>query len=155
MKKLFKDSHQSVSQQKSEIVAIFRNQYEKINKILSLYADDPQSSYTQKELIRELDRTIDSFHANKTIKQMEEYADKYLDGIMQKLRAHFTTFSERDFVLLLYLIVGFTPKAISLFVKETPKNIYNRKYRLKERIEKSSIENKQEIIQTIFDEVKL
>ena len=68
MKKLFKDSHQSVSQQKSEIVAIFRNQYEKINKILSLYADDPQSSYTQKELIRELDRTIDSFHANKTIK---------------------------------------------------------------------------------------
>lgn len=86
---------------------------------------------------------------------MEEYANKYLDGIMQKLRSHFTTFNERDFSLLLYLIVGFTPKAISLFVKETPKNIYNRKYRLKERIEKSSIENKQEIIQTIFDEVKL
>ena len=155
MERVIKDSHQSVFRQKSQIIAIFRNQYEKINKILSLYADDPQSSYTQKELIRELDRTIDSFHANKTIKQMEEYADKYLDGIMQKLRAHFTTFSERDFVLLLYLIVGFTPKAISLFVKETPKNIYNRKYRLKERIEKSSIENKQEIIQTIFDEVKL
>lgn len=153
--RVIKDSHQSIYKQKTQIVAIFRHQYEKINKILSLYADDPQSSYTQKELIRELDRTIDSFHSNKTMKQMEEYANKYLDGIMQKLRSHFTTFNERDFSLLLYLIVGFTPKAISLFLKDTPKNVYNRKYRLKDKIEKSSIENKEEIIQTIFTEVKL
>lgn len=153
MKKLLDVSHQNLAEQKLQVVSIFRQRYDKINKILSYYAEDPKSPRHQKELIHELDKLIVSFHSPKDMAEMEECANLYLDGIMRRLREHMTTFQERDFILLLFLLVGFTPKTISLFVDESVKNIYSRKYRLKEKIEKSALTDKKEIIDLIFSNV--
>ncbi len=153
MKKLLDVSHQNLAAQKLQVVTIFRQRYDKINKILSYYAEDPKSPRHQKELIHELDKLIVSFHSPKDMAEMEECANLYLDGIMRRLREHMTTFQERDFILLLFLLVGFTPKTISLFVDESVKNIYSRKYRLKEKIEKSAMTDKKEIIDLIFSNV--
>ena len=65
---------------------------------------------------------------------------------MQKTRKAMPHLPEMDMRLLLFMYAGFSAKAISVFTNNSTGNIYMKKSRLKENIQKSSSEYKESIL---------
>ena len=77
-----------------------------------------------------------------TIKKMEEFINRYKDGLMIKFKQSFPHFNRLDVNLFMYIVLGFSARAISVFLNEKIDVVYNRKSRLKQKIQKSDVLNK-------------
>ena len=67
-------------------------------------------------------------------KNMEQALDQRTDGVMRRLRAAFPNWKEEDFLLYLFTASGFSATTISTLLEKDKPYVYNRLYRLKERI---------------------
>ncbi|MBQ9192359.1 MAG: hypothetical protein IJ156_01385 [Bacteroidales bacterium] len=67
-------------------------------------------------------------------KNMEQALDQRTDGVMRRLRAAFPKWKEEDFLLYLFTASGFSATTISTLLEKDKPYVYNRLYRLKERI---------------------
>ena len=67
-------------------------------------------------------------------KNMEQALDQRTDGVMRRLRAAFPKWKEEDFLLYLFTASGFSAMTISTLLEKDKPYVYNRLYRLKERI---------------------
>ena len=76
------------------------------------------------------------------IKKMEEFINRYRDDLMVKFNKSFPDFSKSEVTLYMYVVLGFSARAISIFLNENIDVIYNRKSRLKQKIQKSKAFNK-------------
>lgn len=74
-------------------------------------------------------------------KEFEAIVNKELDNIMQKLREDFPKFSEEDYTLLSYWIVGFDATTCSILLDCTENNLRVRKTRLTKKIQASGSGN--------------
>ena len=75
-------------------------------------------------------------------KSLEQSLDKQTGGVMQRLRAAFPKWKEEDYLLYLFTASGFSSTTISTLLEKDKPYVYNRLYRLKERIKASDIEDK-------------
>ena len=75
--------------------------------------------------------------------KMEEFINRYKDGLMVKFNQSFPHFSRSDVNLFMYIVLGFSARAISIFLNEKIDVVYNRKSRLKQKIQKSDVLNKE------------
>lgn len=83
----------------------------------------------------------------KTLKELESFVNTYKDNLMQRFREAFPNMAEPDYILYLYAVAGFSSRAISIFIHEKLEVVYNRKSRLKQKINRSSSPEKEYFIQ--------
>jgi len=74
----------------------------------------------------------------KVQKQLEQALDQRTDGVMKRLRAAFPKWKDEDFLLYLFTASGFSATTISTLLEKDKPYVYNRLYRIKERIKASS-----------------
>ena len=74
----------------------------------------------------------------KVQKNLEQALDERADGVMKRLRAAFPKWKDEDFLLYLFTASGFSATTISTLLEKDKPYVYNRLYRLKERIKASS-----------------
>lgn len=67
-------------------------------------------------------------------KSLEDSLDQQADGVMRRLRAAFPKWKEEDYLLYLFTASGFSSTTISALLGRDKPYVYNRLYRLKERI---------------------
>lgn len=67
-------------------------------------------------------------------KSLEDSLDQQTDGVMRRLRAAFPKWKEEDYLLYLFTASGFSSTTISALLGRDKPYVYNRLYRLKERI---------------------
>ena len=77
----------------------------------------------------------------KTIKELENFINTYKDNLMIRFREEFPDMKESDYILYLYVVTGFSSRAISIFISEKLEVVYNRKSRLKQKINRSTSPN--------------
>ncbi len=70
-------------------------------------------------------------------KMLEQSLDDSSDKVMSKLREAFPKWKEEDFLLYLFSASGFSSTTISTLLEKDKPYVYNRLYRLKERIKSS------------------
>ena len=93
----------------------------------------------QPRILNEVKSIVEGLRSDaKVQKQLEQALDQRTDGVMKRLRAAFPKWKDEDFLLYLFTASGFSATTISTLLEKDKPYVYNRLYRIKERIKASS-----------------
>lgn len=98
----------------------------------------------QPRIIREVRSIVEGLRSDSSVqKNLEQSLSAKYPGVMSRLRADFPKWKEEDFLLYLFSASGFSSTTISTLLEKEKPYIYNRIYRLKERIKNSDTTDKE------------
>ena len=140
---------ETVTVKNKSINQLFKKQFDTIDKLCHTYYES-HSTYDEKIRIHtEVKSIISGLRDNpQIISQLEAHVDTYKDNLMKNFRKADPAIarSEDDYLLFLYIVIGFSPRAISVLFDESLSVIYNRKARLKKRVQDSDSEYKADFL---------
>ena len=97
------------------------------------------TSNLQPRILGEVKSIVEGLRSDvKVQKNLEQALDERTGGVMKRLRAAFPKWKDEDFLLYLFTASGFSATTISTLLEKDKPYVYNRLYRLKERIKASS-----------------
>jgi len=97
----------------------------------------------QPKILKEVYTLVEGLRKDTAMqKSLEQSLDKQGDRVMQRLRAAFPKWKEEDYLLYLFTASGFSSTTISTLLEKDKPYVYNRLYRLKERIKASDSADK-------------
>ena len=89
----------------------------------------------QPRILKEVRSIVEGLRSDpRAQRALEQSLDERSDGVMRRLRAAFPKWKEEDFLLYLFTASGFSSTTISTLLEKDKPYVYNRLYRLKERI---------------------
>ena len=101
----------------------------------------------KKRIVAEVENIIQNFtNDSEYLDELARNVDKFSGGMWSSFREDFPKLKEADYRLFLYLVMGFSARSISLFLDEKIEVVYNRKSRLKARIQSSNASRKDEYL---------
>lgn len=116
---------------------MFSKQYELLNKLTSTYYETHGCNKDKEAIYKYVSREIESLSSDKkAIQQLEDLVNLYRGNIMSLIRQELPNLSQMEYRLLCYFCAGFSAKAISIFTGDTTNNIYVKKSRIKDEIQK-------------------
>ena len=132
-----KDSE--ILSQQNIIEQLFASRFDTIDKLSCAYFEAQGFNNEKQRIYREVSSLIDDISSDKkAIKRMEDFVNTYKDNLMLKFRSSIPNATEDDTQLYLYMALGFSPRAISIFMKKSVDAVYNLKSRLRHKIIKSN-----------------
>lgn len=89
----------------------------------------------QPRILKEVRSIVEGLRSDpKAQRALEQSLNERHDEVMRRLRAAFPKWKEEDFLLYLFTASGFSSTTISTLLEKDKAYVYNRLYRLKERI---------------------
>lgn len=114
---------------------LFKQKFGIVNRLCSAYYEGMGIKLEKKRIVAEVEGILKDISENPdTMKELEEYVDKYASGLMTDFRTDFPTMKPEDYRLFLYSAIGLSSRSIAIFLDEKIDVIYNRRSRLKARI---------------------
>ena len=105
------------------------------------------TSNLQPRILGEVKSIVEGLRSDtKVQKNLEQALDERSDGVMRRLRAAFPKWKDEDFLLYLFTASGFSATTISTLLEKDKPYVYNRLYRLKERIKASSSPDREDFL---------
>ena len=153
LEKMAKEAGQTDKQLKESAAFIsnmFSKQYELLNKLTSTYYETHGCNKDKEAIYKYVSREIESLSSDKkVIQQLEDLVNLYRGNIMALIRQELPSLTEMEFRLLCYFCAGFSAKAISIFTGDTTNNIYVKKSRIKDEIQKLDAKIAEQILGVI------
>lgn len=153
LEKMAKEAGQTDKQLKESAAFIsnmFSKQYELLNKLTSTYYETHGCNKDKEAIYKYVSREIESLSSDKkAIQQLEDLVNLYRGNIMALIRQELPSLTEMEFRLLCYFCAGFSAKAISIFTGDTTNNIYVKKSRIKDEIQKLDAKIAEQILGVI------
>ena len=98
----------------------------------------------QPRIIREVRSIVEGLRSDPSVqKNLELSLNAKYPGVMTRLRSVFPKWKDEDYLLYLFSASGFSSTTISTLLEKEKPYIYNRIYRLKERIKNSDTTDKE------------
>lgn len=98
----------------------------------------------QPKILKEVSSLVDGLRADpKAQRALEQWLDDSREQVMTRLRAAFPGWKQEDYLLYLFTASGFSSATLSALLEKDKPYVYNRVYRLKERIKASEVPDKQ------------
>ena len=89
----------------------------------------------QPKILKEVYAVVEGLRSDTAVQRsLEQSLNERADDVMTRLRAAFPKWKEEDFLLYLFTASGFSSTTISTLLEKDKPYVYNRIYRLKERI---------------------
>ena len=131
----------------NSINELFSSHFATFDQLSSLYYECQGTSSEKIKIYNEVVSLIRRVSADKkTIKSMEHFIDSYNDNLMSKFHQAYPDINNLDANLFMFIVLGFSSRAISIFMNEKLDVVYNRKSRLKSKIQKSDVANKEDFL---------
>lgn len=97
----------------------------------------------QPRILKEVKSIVDGLRADENVRrQLEQALNESSDGVINKLKADFPGMKQEDYMLFLFTASGFSTTTISTLLEKDKPYVYNRLYRLKERLKQSGSAHK-------------
>ena len=94
----------------------------------------------QPKILKEVRTLVEGLRSDAAAQQkLEQALDESCDGLMRRLRAAYPRWKDEDYLLYMFAASGFSSTTISTLLEKDKPYVYNRIYRLKERIKVSQI----------------
>lgn len=134
--KQFEESRHTSEELRNKVEALYSDRLKTFNALCDEYFNkrDAQSESVRLSLYNDIEKQILDLRNQKSIEELEEIVNKYLDNILVRLRGQLPDLGRKDIVFLIYLYAGFSPRAICVFTDIKIKNFYNRRTRMRDRI---------------------
>lgn len=92
----------------------------------------------QPKILKEVRSIVEGLRNDPSVQRsLEQSLNSRYDGVMTKLRQAFPTWKEEDYLLFMFTAEGFSSTTISTLLEKDKPYVYNRVYRIKERIKQS------------------
>ena len=123
----------------SDVNKLFSGQFEILNNLCSIYYENSDEKKVIYAIYKDVKSIIKKLGSDKnTIAQLEKLANEHLNNIMVDFRNYYGNLSNDDVQLFLYIVMGFSSRAISIILNIDINKVYNRKSSLKRKIYKRS-----------------
>lgn len=100
------------------------------------------------KILKEVKSIVEGLRGDSKIqKSLENLLDDNYDGVMQKLRKEFPNWKNEEYLLYIFTASGFSTTTISTLLEKDKKAIYNRVWRLKNKIGNSDAPDKDIFLQ--------
>ena len=130
--------------QQNVIGQLFSSHYDTFNRLSNAYYECHGMQNEKQKIHNEVVNLINSIATDgKAINELESFVDRYKDNVMTKLNQAFPDMGNSDKNLFMYIVLGFSARAISIFMNEKIDVVYNRKSRLKQKISRSDSQYKE------------
>ena len=101
------------------------------------------TSSLQPKILKEVRSLVEGLRADdKVQKNLEQSLNDSHDQVMKRLRAACPKWKEEDYLLYMFTVAGFSSTTISTLLEKDKPYVYNRLYRLKERLKASDSPDK-------------
>jgi len=92
----------------------------------------------QPKILKEVRSIVEGLRSDPAVQRsLEQSLNARYDGVMLKLRQAFPAWKEEDYLLYMFTASGFSSTTISTLLEKDKPYVYNRLYRIKERIKQS------------------
>ena len=132
-----------------QIQSLFSQQFNAIDELCNIYFESKDTKTEKDRIYKEVMKQINDLGTNK-VSQLEGIINTYKNQLMTDFRKDFQGLHTDVYQLATYLFSGFSSRAISIFMDEKIENIYNRKSRLKNRVQNSDSPRREEYL-SLFD----
>ena len=93
------------------------------------------TSSLQPKILKEVRSLVEGLRADEKVqKNLEQSLNDSRDNVMKRLRAACPKWKEEDYLLYMFTVAGFSSTTISTLLEKDKPYVYNRVYRLKERL---------------------
>ena len=97
----------------------------------------------QPKVLKEVRTMVEGLRGNSKLRQsLEKSLNDSHDGVMRRFRTAFPALKEEDYLLYMFTVSGFSSTTISTLLEKDKPYVYNRLYRLKERVKASETEDR-------------
>lgn len=136
-------------QVRESVENLYRERWETVNLLSNEFFEKSDSEKARASIVNEIERELDRMRTPRKLKQIEDLTNRYLDGIVEKLRAQCDFIKEDDVVFLTLIYAGFSPRAVCIFVGIKLKYYYTKRSRLIARIDASDAPDKNMFIEKL------
>ena len=127
-------SQTSSNSLKKEYFQLFREQFEMIDSLCSLYYSD-QKKKKKETIFKEVENIVKLLsYSPASQKKLHSFIDERLDNLMTRIRTALPGHSEKDYAFIAYLVIGLDAKTISLLLSISSGTVYTKKNRIKKEI---------------------
>ena len=130
-----------------QIAKVFSGQFALLDELLNTYLDHEGSSRNSTVILKEVEKSIASFKTQKKLDELTTIINKNMNNIIDRLKTQIPSINRNELNLFLYLCAQFSPRVIALFMTDKLENIYNKKSRLKRKIQNSDAQDKADFLQ--------
>jgi len=96
------------------------------------------TSSLQPKILKEVRSLVEGLRADEKVqKNLEQSLNDSRDNVMKRLRAACPKWKDEDYLLYMFTVAGFSSTTISTLLEKDKPYVYNRIYRLKERLKAS------------------
>lgn len=148
-----RDANNIINNQKREIettqqqiAKVFSGQFALLDELLNTYLDHEGSNKVSAAVLKEVEKRIAGFSTQKKLDELKKVVNENMNNIADRLQQQFPTINTNELNLFLYLCAQFSPRVIALFMTDKLENIYNKKSRLKRKIQNSNATDKEEFL---------
>lgn len=123
---------------------LFANQFRLIDELCSDYYECKGTPKEKNKVYEKVVNLISGLGSDPNIiNQMEEKINQGLDNLISDFRKDYTELKDSDIQLFIYLVMGFSPRAISVLISQKLEVVYNRKSSLKRKIKEGNSTQKE------------
>lgn len=121
------------------ITQLITQRFETISQLCDTYYENSMGPKAQRRIFEEVKNQITELTCTELAPaKLEKFIDTYTDGMIAELRKEYPELSNTEITLFMYIVAGFSTKAICALIDEKPEVVYNRKARLKGRLKNSN-----------------
>ena len=98
----------------------------------------------QPKVLKEVRTLVEGLRGNSKLRQgLEKSLNESRDNVMKRFKAALPTVKEEDYLLYMFTVAGFSSTTISTLLEKDKPYVYNRLYRLKERLKNVGSEDRE------------
>lgn len=137
---------EELKETRQQIAKVFSSQFALLDELLNTYLDHEGSNRVSAAVLKEVEKRIAGFRNQKKLDELKKVVNENMNNIADRLQQQITTINNNELILFLYLCAQFSPRVITLFMSDKLENIYNKKSRLKRKIQNSNATDKEEFL---------
>lgn len=126
---------------------LYQKQLADLNLLCNTYYEHNNSSRQTTKVFEQVKANISAIsNDQQRIAELESIVNYANNNVMVRLKDCCSSLTEREYKIILYTYAGFTPLAVCLFVDTDSMNLPKIKYKIRNKIKFSEIEDKSDII---------
>lgn len=146
-----KRTNSDITVKDSYIDELLKQKFKTIEQLCTTYYECKDTSREKEHIYTKAIGMISKFKEDShTQRELETFLNTYKNNLMADFRQEFPQLKEADYQLFLYNTLGLSSSTISIFLQEKPSVIYNRKKRLKDKIQNSNSNKKEVFLKTLL-----
>ncbi len=141
------NQHAENTTMREEIADLTAARYDVLNAVCDVLFALPDSNRHSDKSFARVTETIKSLGtSNQNITKIEQETNRNFSNIISRLRSELPDLKEEEIRLFLYIVIGFTPRTLSVILDLPLDTVYNRKSYLKRKIKTASTPSRDDFL---------